>query len=206
MSPLLLTAIFVLIGAVVLEVVIPRIGEVKIERRLTDRGGDAYVALEAFPAILLLQHRGERIEVKGRNIAVGTSKGGGGLTVLDGFRHVEIGLQRFTTGPFEVEEFALSRHGGGNYLMRSEARTTSSALADFSVEPLGQVGAGLIGLVARGSQLGDVSFTVSVEVELESEGGLLRIVDGDGTIGGYPAGPIATLIAAAVARRLEIVY
>jgi hypothetical protein len=45
---------------------------------------------------------------------------------------------------------------------------------------------------------------VAFEIELHSEEEGLRVGSGGGTIAGYPAGPIATTIAAAVARRLEI--
>jgi hypothetical protein len=43
-----------------------------------------------------------------------------------------------------------------------------------------------------------------VQIELISEPGGLRVGTGGGSVAGYPAGPIATLVAAAVARRLEL--
>jgi hypothetical protein len=46
---------------------------------------------------------------------------------------------------------------------------------------------------------------VSIEIELLSDRDGLRVGSGGGSIAGYPAGPLATTIAAAVARRLEIV-
>jgi hypothetical protein len=46
---------------------------------------------------------------------------------------------------------------------------------------------------------------VALEIEIHSEPSGLRVGSGGGRIAGYPAGPIATTIAAAVARRLEIV-
>ena len=66
----------------------------------------------------------------------------------------------------------------------------------------------LLGAVAAGTPtaLGGRSIAVSVTVELTSEAGRLAVASGGGRIAGYPAGPIASTIAAAVARRLEISY
>ena len=46
---------------------------------------------------------------------------------------------------------------------------------------------------------------MSIEIELISDAGGLRVGSGGGSIAGYPAGPLATAVAVAVARRLEIV-
>lgn len=199
----LLAAVIVLIAAIVLQVAIPRIGERRIERRLTENGGEAFAALEALPAWRLLRHDGDRILVRGRRLAIGMSKEGGGLSALDGFEHVDIALSEFQTGPFEVASFELVREARGPYRMRSEAATSGLALAEYGSEQLGGL-APLLGLVAKGAPLGSRSFRVSIEVELQSDGGILSVASGGGTVAGYPAGPIATTIAAAVARRLEI--
>ncbi|MFN8150432.1 MAG: hypothetical protein U0R24_04825 [Solirubrobacterales bacterium] len=66
-------------------------------------------------------------------------------------------------------------------------------------------GGGLLGSVAGSAPLGSRRIEVSLQIELISTAGALRVGAGGGTIAGYPAGPLATTIAAAVARRLEIV-
>lgn len=206
MSVLLLAAVVLLIFAVASQVLLLRIGEGRIERRLSEFGGDAFVVLEAFPATRLLRRHGERISVSGRRLAIGMSREGGGLSALDGFAEVEIVLSDFTTGPFRISSFELCRSGGGPYLMRAEAITTGAELVDFGGETLGVTGSSLLAALAKQAPLGGRSFPVAVEVELESEQGLLTIASGGGTIAGYPAGRIASAIAVAVARRLEISF
>lgn len=201
----LLAAIALLIAAIVAQILLPRVGERRIERRLTEGGGEAFVALAAFPAGRLLRHGGDRIVVRGRQLRIGMSRQAGGLGALDGFDHVDIELGEFRTGPFEVESFELSRASRGPYTMRSEARTSGAALADYGAEQLGGL-APLLGVVAKGAPLTSRSFAVSIEVELRSERGVLAVASGGGSVAGYPAGPIAAMIAAAVARRLEITF
>ena len=204
MSSLLLVVALVAVVLIVGQVVIPRIGEQRLERRLAERGGDAFVVLEALPATRLLRKRGGRISVRGRRLALGLSKQGGGLGALDGFDEVDIVLTDFVAGPFQVERFELNRSGAGPYLMRSQAKTNGAELVEFGSDALGMAGRSLLGALARQAPLGGRNFPVSVEVLLNSDDGLLTVSGGDGTIAGYPAGPIAPLIAGAVARQLVI--
>lgn len=206
MSPLIVLPLLLAGGALMLQLLIPRIGEARIARRLTERGGHASVRLSAFPALLLLWERGDRIEVNGSELVIGMSKQGGGLSALDGFRHVEITLHEFSTGPFDVRSFHLVRDGSDAYVMTAEAETSAATLADYGVERLGIGGAPLLGMLAKQAPLGGRTVPVRVEVQLVSEDGLLSVASGGGTIAGYPAGPIASMLAAAVARRLEITY
>jgi len=104
-----------------------------------------------------------------------------------------------------VAYFELTRNGDGPYLMRSEAVTSGVALAGYSSEQIGGL-ALLLHVLAKQAPLGSRGVPVSVEVELTSAEGMVSISSGGGTIAGYPAGPIAAMIAAAVARRLEINY
>jgi hypothetical protein len=205
MSILPAVAILLVTAALVAQVLIPRIGERRIERRLTESGGEAFVALDAVPATRLLGRGGRRITVRGTRLSVGVSGDGRGLTALDGFHHVDIELREFSTGPFEVTSFALVREGRGPYRMRSEAYTSGAALADYGGGTLGGI-APMVGAVARQAPLGSRSFQVAIEVELASEEGIVSVASGGGTIGGYPAGPVAAAIAGALARRLEISY
>jgi hypothetical protein len=232
MAEALIAVLLLAILATVVQVVVPRIGEHRIERRLTENGGDAFVVVEAMPALRLLARSGDRLMVRGRGLEIrmsrqeraptgvaeatevptptpaeaGVTTAGGGLAALDGFREVDIALSDFRTGPFYVAEFELSRSGGGPYLMRSEGTTSSTALAQFGNERLGGIASPLLGVVAAGTPaaVGERAIAVAVEVELISDGGRLVVASGGGRIAGYPAGRIASAIAAAVARRLEI--
>ena len=129
-----------------------------------------------------------------------------GLSALDGFEEVDIELVDFRTGPFAVDAFVLERSGGANYAMAVRGQTTPSELAALGLEALPPIpGGSLLESVAGAAPLGSRSFAVSLEIELISEPGDLRVGAGGGSIAGYPAGPFAATIAAAVARRLEIV-
>ena len=201
MSWLLIAAALLLIAAITAQVLLPRIGERHVERRLTESGGEAFVAIEAMPAWRLLSRAGDRIMVRGSELEIGMSREGGGLTTLDRFESVDIALDNFVTGPFRIARFELTRDGPGPYLMRAEALTTGGDLARFGGE---QLGTGLIGALAGAAPLTARRIAVEAEVHLESQDGRVAVVGGGGRVAGYPAGPVATMIAAAVARRLEI--
>jgi hypothetical protein len=198
-------AIAVLVlAALVVELVVPRVAERRIGTRLTEGGGQATVDIEARPALRLLSGEGDRLYVHGRELELGLVGEGGGLTVLDGFSEVQITLFDFTTGPFEISGFELVRRGPGPYVMRSQALTSGAELLDFGGNHLGAGGITALGAILRQAPLGARRFEVRVEVELESRDGTLLVTAGGGSIAGYPAGPVATMIAAAVARRLDL--
>lgn len=62
---------------------------------------------------------------------------------------------------------------------------------------------GGLAVIARRAPLGGRSVPVEVEAELASVDGQIELAGGGGTIAGYPAGPLAAMLAAAVAKRLE---
>lgn len=207
MAALLLAAILVvLVVCVVTHFAILRVAERRVAVGLVQEGGEAEVSIDALPAVRLLWRSGDRIEVRGSGLLIGMSSEGGGLGTLDGFTEVEIELRELCTGPFEVSWFRLARRGEAPYVMEAVATTSGGSLVDYGSERLGAPAAPLLTLLARGAPLGQRRLPISIEVELASEGGLLRVAAGGGTIAGYPAGPIAGMIAAAVARRLEIVH
>ena len=205
MPLLLLIAIGLVVAAVAIQLIVPRVGRSRIERRLTERGGEAEVTVRALPALRLLRRQGDLIRVRGSRLEIGMSKESGGL---DGFREVDIVLREFVTGPFAIREFELIRAGEGPYVMRAEAVTSGVDLVGFGTPQLGLAArtAPLLEPVARQAPLGSRPIPVSVEVELISEAGLLRVASGGGSVAGYPAGRLATVLAVAVARRLEISF
>jgi hypothetical protein len=202
---MILLLALVILMLLALQLAIPHIAARRIARQLVEGGGEAEVVVKAFPALRLLWRGGDRLRVDGSQLEIGMSKEGGGLSSLDGFYEVSIHLAEFRTGPFEIRYFQLSRRGPGPYVMRSVATTSGAGLIDYGAAT-GIVGAPLLASLARQAPLGDRRFPIEVEVELASAEGLLTVVSGTGTIAGYPAGPIASAIAAAVARRLELDY
>lgn len=200
-------------AAIGLQAAIPRIAANRVRRRLTEGGGSAEVEIAALPASRLLRNRGDRLTVRGRNLEIslgggtGDDPGRAGLSALDGFEDVDVELLDFRTGPFAIAAFVLARSGGESYAMATQGAITGAELI--------RLGEGLLGGLPVGPLLGAVSsggiplvpreVSISVQIELISEEGRLRVGGGGGSIAGFPAGPIATAIAAAVARRLELV-
>lgn len=206
--PIWLLILLLVVAAAVLaaQLAIPHIAARRIADRLVERGGEAEVEVRALPALKLLWRRGDRLAVRGQEVEIGMSREGGGLSSLDGFYEVSIRLSEFRTGPFEISYFQLARRGHGPYVMRSIANTSGASLVEYGGT---QAGGGLgpvLSTLARQAPLAGRRFPVQVEVELASAEGIITVVSGEGTIAGYPAGPIASSIAAAVARRLELDY
>lgn len=203
-------ALVLVASLVALQIAIPRIAAAQIRNRLTERGGSASVTVQALPASRLLREQGDRLVVRGQGLAIGLagnpeSPEPAGLSTLDGFAEVDIELVDFRTGPFAVAAFVLRRSGGGSYAMAAQATTTAAELMRPGRERISSLPAGsLLASIAAAAPGAGRELTVAVQVELLSEDGTLRVVAGGGSLAGYPAGPIATLIAAAVARRLEI--
>ena len=184
-------ALLVLLAAAI-QLLVPKLAERRVGRRLTARGGEAEVTLLARPAPILLRRRGSLLRVRGRDLEIGMSAEGGGLTALDGFERVDIMLADFVSGPFEITEFELRRERIGRpYRMRAEAMTTGGGLSDFSAPLLGQRTGSLVGMLARQTPIATRRFPVTIEIELISANGALTVAAGGGTLAGYPAGRIA---------------
>jgi hypothetical protein len=182
-----------------------------VRAQLTRRGGTADVRIRSFPAIRLLRNRGQRIEVRGRGLELALAEGlpgdgPGGLSALDGFADVDIELVSFRAGPFAVSAFVLERSGGGTYALAARARAGAGDLARLGSGHLPALPGGrLLGAIPVPSVIAGAEVPISVEAELASSTGELRVVSGGGTVAGYPAGRLAAEIAAAVSQRLEIV-
>jgi hypothetical protein len=205
LAALALAALLAAIVLVSLQLALPKLAERRIGRRLTEGGGVVEVCVIARPALRLLAGEGDLLRVRGESLTIGLAGEGGGLQALDGFAAVEIELDEISTGPFEVSRFELRRERrGGTYRLRSIARTSGAELLGFGGQHLGIGGATTLGTLARGAPLGTRTFAVEAEVELVARGEALEVLGGGGSVAGYPAGPVATAVAAAVARRLDV--
>lgn len=212
-SIVLIAASVLLLAAIGLQLAIPRIAARRVVTRLTTGGGHAEVRIAAFPAVRLLRNEGDELRVRGSGLEIGLAGGRSdagdpvGISALDGFTAVDIELTAFRTGPFAIDAFVLARSGGESYAMATSGTISGTDLIRLGEGALrGGPAGSLLGVVARrAGQLASSLLPFSVEIELISEEGGLRVGAGGGSIAGYPAGPVATVIAAAVARRLEIV-
>ena len=193
--------VFVLVAS---QVLIPSLGERRVEDRLTEGGGSAEVTLGAFPAARLLFSDGERFEVDARDLDLDLDEEVEVFDRLDGFSIVDVSIEDSVAGPFELESVRLTRDGEGPYRVVANGATTAGGLAEAGLEAVELPGESLADLIF-GGLLGDVDETaVPVELDLEvaSDDGRVRVVSGGGTVAGFETGPLAQLITSAIVVQL----
>ena len=185
------------------QILIPSIGERKVEDRLTEGGGTADVTLGAFPAARLLFGDGERFEVEARDLDLGLDRDERVFDRLDGFSIVDVSISNSTAGPFELTDFELNRNGEGPYTLTTDATTTPTALVDYGVEGLDLPGGGLADLALDFFGIDtNVVVPVKLDMQLTSEDGRIQVVSGGGTVAGVPTGSLAELLTAAIVVKL----
>jgi hypothetical protein len=203
----------VVIGLVVLggitQLVIPGYAERKIESSLEERsdGGEAVVDVKAFPAVRLLWGSGDRMEIRGRGLAIDmTQRTDDPLGRLSGFDEVDIDLTDLTAGPVDVQAFSLVKNEGDtSYYLRMEAETTPNSLAE-SVG--GQIGGDIGSSIASAAADvllggGDVDVPIDVEGQVSrGDGGTLDVDAVEASVAGVPAGPFAEAMVQSVLERL----
>src|SRR5215208_6940700 len=95
------------------QILIPDIGERRVQERLTEGGGTADVTLGAVPAARLLFSDGERFEVTARDLDLDVDPDDRVFDNLDGFSIVDVSIADSHAGPFELASFELQRDGEG---------------------------------------------------------------------------------------------
>lgn len=194
----LIAAAAVVVLLVVAQFVVPPWAESRIEDRLTEGGGEASASVDAVPAAKLLIGDGDSLDVTGSGLDLEIDPEEEVFKRLDGFDSVDIELDDFRAGPFDVDTFALARDGSGIYTMQSQLTTTGSALLQYGAERLGVPGSSLLPLITGDSEDANVTIPVDLDMELESDDGRIIVTGGTGEVAGYPAGPLAELITAAI--------
>jgi hypothetical protein len=194
----LIAAAAVVVLLVVAQFVVPPWAESRIEDRLTEGGGEASASVDAVPAAKLLIGDGDSLDVTGSGLDLEIDPEEEVFKRLDGFDSVDIELVDFRAGPFDVDSFALARDGSGIYTMQSQLTTTGSALLQYGAERLGVPGSSLLPLITGDSEDANVTIPVDLDMELESDDGRIIVTGGTGEVAGYPAGPLAELITAAI--------
>jgi hypothetical protein len=193
-------AVFLLVAG---QILIPDIGERRVEQRLTEGGGTADVTLGAVPAVRLLFSDGERFEVTARDLDLDVNRDDRVFENLDGFSIVDVSIADSHAGPFDLSSFELQRDGDGPYRMTASGTTTPDELVDYGVEGLSLPGGGIFDSAMQ--LLGidtTVTLPVDLDMELTSDDGRIRVVSGGGDIGGLPTGPLAELLTNAIVVQL----
>ncbi|MGZ8667018.1 MAG: hypothetical protein ACXWZM_07900 [Solirubrobacterales bacterium] len=185
------------------QVVLPGLGERRIENRLTEGGGNAEARLSATPAARLLWSDGDSIEITGSGLDLDLTESDPVVfDRLDGFDEVSLELTDFRAGPFDVSGFELRREGSGPYALRSSSTTTAADLVASGADALGVAGGGLLGFLAGRAPGGDEEIPIELEMEMESGDGRIQVVSGGGTVNGYETDALARFITAAIVVRL----
>jgi hypothetical protein len=199
---LLIAALMLVALAGVSQLLIPPLAERRIENRLTDGGGAAEVSLEAFPAARLLFGDGRQLSVSGSGLDLALQQQANVFDDLDGFDEVDISIDRFRAGPFQVQAFELTRHGSAaTYHFVTRGKTTTGAITSYGASRLGLVGGPLLGAIAAGVT-GNRPFPFDLDMQLRSDSGRIVVVSGGGSVAGFPTGPLAELITSAIVVQL----
>jgi hypothetical protein len=199
----MIAAGIVVFALVASQVLIPPIGARKVEDRLEVGGGTADVTIGAVPALRLLFGDGERLEVDARDLDLPLDRDLHVFDDLDGFGIVDVSIANSHAGPFELSSFKLTRDGSGPYHMVTSGQTTAADLVDYGINGVDLPGTNILG------GLMDVLFgpsvesiPVSLDMELASDRGLVRVVSGDSTVAGIPAGPVGAMITSAIVNSI----
>ena len=199
----LVVAGVVVFGLVAGQILIPDIGERRVEERLTEGGGTADVTLGAVPAARLLFSDGERFEVEASDLDLDLGQDDRVFDDLDGFSIVDVTIADSKAGPFDLASFTLERHGEGPYRMTAEGTTSPDDLVAYGVDEFSLPGGGLADMAL--DLLGiDTTVTVPIDLDMQvsSDDGRIQVVSGGGTVGGIPTGPLAELLTNAIVVRL----
>ena len=193
------TAVFLLVAS---QILVPSLGERKVEERLTEGGGSADVTLGAFPAARLLFSDGERFEVTASDLELGLDPSERVFDASTGSRSSTSRSPTRAPARSELERFELNRDGDGPYSLVATGTTSPSSLVDYGIESeipgggLADLALDLFGIET------DVDVPIDLEMQLTSDDGRVLVTSGDGTVGGLPAGPLAELLTAAIVVRL----
>ena len=90
----------------------------------------------------------------------------------------------------------------GLVVLAGEITTTGAELLDFGTESVGLPGGGILEFFAGRTEAGSQEIPISIDMEMESEDGRIKVTEGGGEIAGVPTGPLAELITAAIVLRI----
>ena len=202
MKLLLAFMALVVIALVATQIFLPRIGQNKVEDRLTKDGGTASVEIDAVPAIRLLFDDGDKLKVKAEEVKIPIDDvQGKSFKELDGFNEVDVRLALSEVGPFFAEKVRIDRAKGEDLYGFTFRGTTSAAqVGDFALAGLPPLLRSA--LTALAGRAGKQELPIRLDVQLRSERGRARVVGGAGTVAGLPLGGFALGIAGAIISRV----
>jgi hypothetical protein len=159
----------------------------------------AEVTLGAVLALRLLFGDGERLQVRAHDLDLPLDSQQRVFSKLDGFEIVDVAIADSKAGPFELSDLSLTRTTTSPYHLVTHGRATTSALVDAGIGGVVTQGENLLDSLL-GMVLGptDTSIPVSLDLELASDDGQVRVLSGNANVAGLDAAPLAELITSAV--------
>ena len=180
--------------------VIPPLAERHVADRLTDHGGSANVTIRAFPALKLLFGRGGRLGIDAHSLSVDLGPGQQDVfSRLDEFSDVSVTIAKSRAGPFSIAGFHLERLRAHVYVLTIRGDATAGDVARYAGARLGgQFGQDLAGLAA--AALGDFDRPVpfNARMRIDTSTGTPHAQNVVGNVAGFPAGPLAEVVANAL--------
>jgi hypothetical protein len=199
---LIIIALLVLI-VVASQLLLPVYAEHRVDDRLTRNGGNADVSISAFPALRLLAKHGDRLAIDAKRVRIAPRASEARVfDDLDRFEEIDIELEDSSAGPIRISDASLERSSNERaYRLTLQGDASGSSLLDYtqadsagSLSDIAGLARGITG-VTRGVPIG-------LDVAVESDDGLPRVISGGGTIGGFPASLFVQMIGSAVSGRL----
>jgi hypothetical protein len=205
---LLLTAGGIVLLALAIQLLLPPFVESRVEDQLERDGGSAEADLDAFPAPRLLWRDGDRIEIRGDGYELELDEPSADtFDELDGFDEVDVAVDDFRVGPFDIERFVLTRaRGSDDYAMTMTGGANAEDLAAFAARELGGTLGRFLGELGGRALPEDARERVvfaDLAATLGSDDGRVYAKDAEGRVAGIPAGPLAEVVAAAIVARLQ---
>lgn len=174
--------------------------ENRVANRLTEHGGTADVQLAGVPAARLLFGNGRKLQIRARALSVDLEKGQkDAFTQLDGFRDVTIAVSGSRAGPFRIRSFTVQGTGDHSYHVTVGGGATAGDVTSYAAQQLaGGFGRALAALAAGvlGDSEGAIPFNATMQID--TSGGQVQADDVVGSVAGFPAGPLAQVVANAL--------
>ena len=194
----------ILLALVASQLIVPAYLENRAQNRLTEGGGEANVDIDALPAIRLLFHRGQRIEVRGNGLDIPLEgQRGRVFDDLDRFAEADVRLDRLRAGPLHIARFTLTRSERDvPYDLAVSASVTARELSEYAGSILGPLGVLLARIGSSALPLSTAPIPIELDAVVDSDDGEPIVRTVNGTVAGLPADPLVSALASAIAARL----
>ena len=192
--------IVLLVLLVASQFVIPAIAEHEAEKQLTAHGGSAAVQLSAVPALRLLFHSGNKLNVRASGLSVDLNANQKDVFKrLDDFSNVKIDVTDSRAGPFTISHFTVDRLAANRYAVAISGDGTAGDVARYAGSRLGGgFGEALAGLAASALGGFDRQIPFDATMAIDTSSGSPVATNVDGSVAGLPAGPLAQVVANAL--------